>query len=171
MFNAMSILSLLLALAVAASWVRSYMRHDFFGYYEAHHPSALIQVDPSRGRARFTVRSAKEPFYVEQEQERWTHFSEAPVDLQAFRHAFMGISWRKTYHRLGMWTASVIIPHAYLLLIFTALPAIRIYRSLRRRRLRLIGHCRVCGYDLRATPERCPECGAVTKHSDSPITG
>jgi hypothetical protein len=42
------------------------------------------------------------------------------------------------------------------------LPLAKLAALLRRRRRREPGTCRKCGYDLRATPHRCPECGAAT---------
>jgi len=50
------------------------------------------------------------------------------------------------------------IPLYPLPLLSGLLPAWRIGR---RRRLRTLGRCVNCGYDLRATPDRCPECGTV----------
>ncbi|HSI35351.1 MAG TPA: hypothetical protein VK986_17355 [Tepidisphaeraceae bacterium] len=56
-------------------------------------------------------------------------------------------------------TWSVVAPHWLLAAVFAILPAGRAIAWRRRRNSRAPGHCRHCGYDLRATPERCPECG------------
>ncbi len=42
------------------------------------------------------------------------------------------------------------------------LPAIWLMQALRDRRRLKSGLCLQCGYDIRATPERCPECGTVS---------
>lgn len=47
------------------------------------------------------------------------------------------------------------------IVLLTGMPAmILLARRMRKLRVRP-GRCRVCGYDLRASPERCPECGKL----------
>ena len=52
------------------------------------------------------------------------------------------------------------VPFWFLVLVFAVPPALILRSELRRRRSGP-GRCAACGYDLRATPDRCPECGAV----------
>ena len=55
----------------------------------------------------------------------------------------------------------VFFSHGFAVAATLAAPAAAAWRRIRRRRRRDAGHCPTCGYDLRASPARCPECGAV----------
>jgi hypothetical protein len=60
----------------------------------------------------------------------------------------------------GEWHNRGIAVHwLWLAALVAAVPALALVRYRRRADC---GQCGMCGYDLRATPGRCPECGAVT---------
>jgi len=72
-------------------------------------------------------------------------------------------------HRPGLGTVagdevshSVLIRFWPLAAVFSILPAVRLRTARRQQRLARQGRCTACGYDLRATPDRCPECGAAS---------
>lgn len=95
----------------------------------------------------------------------FTFGSTARVVLPSERRAFPGVRW-VDYVVSGTaqvtsreFTVACWLPA----LTFAVLPTVWLVRHRRRARRLRAGLCSACGYDLRASPERCPECGAVPK--------
>jgi hypothetical protein len=66
--------------------------------------------------------------------------------------------------RVGEWGSSVASVMALFLTIVVPVLHLEVYhRRWAKARMRPAGLCPVCGYDCRATPDRCPECGTVPK--------
>jgi len=58
---------------------------------------------------------------------------------------------------------SIFIPDWFFCMAFALMPLVSILRIRKNARRVRNGLCATCGYDLRASPDRCPECGTVPK--------
>jgi hypothetical protein len=82
-----------------------------------------------------------------------------PQNVSRDTYGLGGFTFERTGYPLNTVQAAVPLWAATLV---TALPPLLwLTAAIRRARRKPPGHCRRCGYDLRATPERCPECGTI----------
>jgi hypothetical protein len=99
------------------------------------------------------------------EQFSWIHAATNPAFAEADRRSKL-----RTFNGLAreqVWRFEITVPAWFATLLTASLPVVKsrdIWRSRRRKRK---GLCRACGYDLRATPDRCPECGFVAHSGET----
>jgi hypothetical protein len=186
LFYGVAGLSLLLCVATAAMWVRSYRWNDNFGYAFSRNESGAalfaVVVWWEGGRVNLDLGAATQGVFWDNPRENsvlyWVRDAyngglaaqvQAEVDdgARAGDWYHFGIFISRTFsmpQSNGIWIqVPILLPE----LLFAALPGFIGFTTLRRRLLlryrRRHGLCIHCGYDLRATPKRCPECGAETE--------
>jgi hypothetical protein len=184
LFKTISVGSLLVGLGMLVLMIRSFFVCDevslnFHELYSISTPTASIDVGLAEVVVRRLAQSRTGAIYSEVEQnplgnsgpiflyhrhtaERmgfWFHFIHIDdamkfVPLRPWKPGTSSTSENLT-HRIWVF----IIPDWVILICAGALCW---YSARRYKNERRPGYCDVCGYDLRATPSRCPECGTVS---------
>jgi hypothetical protein len=172
----------LLAALACLFWIRSYWVFDFvtvvhdtpgsrhwlrqivdlrsahgglnIGYFHA--PAFGAGITPYRAAAQ------TEPhFILEHGPPRGYPWSYGVYSQSSFGH-LMGFELLHGYTGLSsrtVWTLRLVFPYWLVAGLFLIYPVWRL--AMRRRNRRVAGACAKCGYDLRASPDRCPECGTA----------
>jgi hypothetical protein len=162
LFNIAAGASLLLCVASVVMWVRSGDIVDAYVAYDDH--GVGRGITSMRGQLIYSKVWVNNP--------RPAHTLTRSSAISAVADSdwgFLGFFYNDTRgsHGFGNFYSRWIklcVPYWALTLASAVLPVIggrRVLRMLVRRR-RGPGLCPVCGYDLRATPDRCPECGKIT---------
>jgi len=184
LFNIVTVASLLLCVASGALWMRSLGHFEQISMWHARWPSA----DEARTLyVGFSWYSNTLRLQVIRQRFDATYFRGWPMERMAeFRRSRPpGMRWlfvgehvtremngyppgfaaRRSPYGTGPvrpGEISVLAVRPWLPTLLTAaLPAVWLYRYGKARSASRKGLCQSCGYDMRATPRRCPECGAV----------
>ena len=150
-------LSLLLFAALAVVWVRSYLSGDKVGYRVGGTKREEISLSCFSGQL---ARSRSVADVTGPAERGWFRDPREPhrpgYDMGG---GFAGFEYRRVAHP-GRWLWEFRAPMWAVAGVLAAAPILQVARW-GRGRTSAGKLCPTCGYDLRATPERCPECGTI----------
>ena len=149
LFMILSAVSLLLCVAVCVMWVRSYRRVEGVALGNANGRYTLCASDGRLWCIYFATGTNHTTLAAFSDHGGGFVLGASTTKLMGFAHD----PGNGTY-------ALVTVPFWSILLASAAL-GICLFRVRRKSDGSNAPRCNVCGYDLRATPGRCPECGAV----------
>lgn len=156
-----SAFSLLIFIAACALWARSYFRGDLVGISVKGPPSVVYErfarsnygtlvVSQNAHRGGWKPRPAK--WISHSPNEVYANFPPLGVHRSRFTDGAGKLTMDHVNLHVSYWLIAAIS---------AMLPATWFRDNRRRRHRRRDGLCTACGYDVRASPGRCPECGAT----------
>jgi hypothetical protein len=169
LFNVLAGISLLLCAMVVAVGIRSWWIDDCAtSRTDSAVDAWLYTIQSSRGTLDFTI--ARIPGHLPGRPLNarswwlpwpWRDAVSDPEGEPAYPRALWFVTDVSTYGLSGkdMGRVGLVVPDWFFVVTTSALPTIWFWK----RRSRPRGFCLHCGYDLRATPDRCPECGTAVE--------
>jgi hypothetical protein len=171
LFNLAATVSLVLCVATAALWVRSYIVSDTLKWQSRPDASSAVNswsVTSDRGgvvarRMRENLAESRVGFsWTRREPWGYLRYFHGPLRF-ILRGQLFGFAYFKNARADSfLYTSSssaVFVPYWPLFVLTGLGPLLWLRARVRLRARRRRRQCLSCGYDLRASPDRCPECG------------
>ena len=164
LFTLCSAASLLLCVAACAAWIRSYWIGDEVQYVlGSERPPRQVIYSVESGRGGVTVERFVWVSSRDNHDEGWHWRRTEPRYAGKFGATdprWLGFDATvHHYQRAQAVSRSFVMPYWFVVCLTMLAPALALRTLARRPNAK--GLCPRCGYDLRASPERCPECGTA----------